>query len=236
MRSAGLSFDADGRVAWDQIWQSFCDLALAGGPPHKGRLLAPGRAEDVASNPDAHLDVVEELARGITLASELPTDEAPDVGWIRVMCHSEVMAGWMLRAITMENVAVQQDGRAIDLPAAPWFRVEKEVKNVVTVVAKTSHYWMGHMPREQRIAVASLLETLERESPLIAPDWSLPTLPWRAVECASVAEALDVMRLLVTVNVLARREETTLLVPINPAIDPDGTHVDAAVAFVRATA
>ena len=42
MRSAGLKFDADGKVAWDEIWGSFCDLAMAGGPPHKGALLEPG--------------------------------------------------------------------------------------------------------------------------------------------------------------------------------------------------
>ena len=32
MRSAGLKFGTDGKVAWDEIWQSFCDLAMAGGP------------------------------------------------------------------------------------------------------------------------------------------------------------------------------------------------------------
>ena len=41
MGSAALKFDVHGRVAWDQIWGSFCDLAMAGGPPHKGTLLEP---------------------------------------------------------------------------------------------------------------------------------------------------------------------------------------------------
>jgi hypothetical protein len=41
MRSAGLKFGSDGRVAWNEIWESFCDLAMAGGPPHKGTLLGP---------------------------------------------------------------------------------------------------------------------------------------------------------------------------------------------------
>jgi len=48
MRSAPLKFDADGQVAWGDIWQSFCDLAMAGGPPHKGTLLRPGTPADVA--------------------------------------------------------------------------------------------------------------------------------------------------------------------------------------------
>ena len=39
MGSAGLKYGTDGQVAWDEIWQTFCDLALAGGPPHRGTLL-----------------------------------------------------------------------------------------------------------------------------------------------------------------------------------------------------
>ena len=35
MGSAGLRYRGDGRVAWDEMWGSFCDLAMAGGPPHK---------------------------------------------------------------------------------------------------------------------------------------------------------------------------------------------------------
>lgn len=38
MRSAPLKYDAEGRVAWGEVWQSFCDLALAGRPPHRGTL------------------------------------------------------------------------------------------------------------------------------------------------------------------------------------------------------
>jgi sirohydrochlorin cobaltochelatase len=51
MRSAGLKFDAAGKVAWDEMWQSFCDLALAGGPPHKGTLLEPGREAAINAAP-----------------------------------------------------------------------------------------------------------------------------------------------------------------------------------------
>lgn len=215
MGSAGLVYDADGRVAWDRIWQGFCDLAMAGGPPHKGRLLGPGTPQEVAERPGDYLDVIGELGRGITMASELPADEAPDLGWIRVTCHSEVMAGWMLRAITMENVAVRADGCALDLPASPAFRLDKEIKNVVTVVAKTCHYWMGHIPREQKIAIGELFEALERESPLVAPDWTDAAQAWRGMACASVPDALSMMRRLVCANVLARREDTTVFVPVS---------------------
>lgn len=214
MGSAGLVYEADGRVAWDRIWQSFCDLAMAGGPPHKGRLLGPGSPEEIGARPGDYLDVIEELGRGLTLASDLPADEAPELGWIRVTCHSDVMAGWMLRAITMENIAVRAAGCALDLPASPAFRLDREIKNVVTVVAKTCHYWMGHIPREQKIAIGELLGELERESPLVAPDWTDPARAWRGIACASVPDALSMMRRLVCTNVLARREETTVFVPV----------------------
>jgi sirohydrochlorin cobaltochelatase len=34
------------------------------------------------------------------------------------------------------------------LPAGPQFRLEAEIKNVVTAVAKTYHYWKEHMSYE----------------------------------------------------------------------------------------
>ena len=49
MGSAGLKFDADGHVAWNEVWASFCDLAMAGGPPHRGTLLEPASVEAVAA-------------------------------------------------------------------------------------------------------------------------------------------------------------------------------------------
>lgn len=229
MGSASLKYDADGRVLWDEIWQSYCDLAMAGGPPHKGRLLGPGSRDEISARPGDYLDVVDELGRGITLASELPADDSPHLGWIRVQCHSEVMAGWMLRAITMENVAVRAEGRALDLPAAPHFNVEKEIKNVVTVVAKTCHYWMGHIPREQKIEIGELFRALDSESPLLAPGWDDGGDVWRGVDCGSVAEALSMMRALIALNVLARREDRTVFVPVNHTGDPGGKIVAAAL-------
>src|SRR5688572_23355927 len=229
MGSADLKFDAEGRVAWDEMWQSYCDLAMAGGPPHKGRLLGPGAPDDISARPGDYLDVIEELGRGITLASELPAEDSPNLGWIRVQCHSDVMAGWMLRAITMENVAVRAEGRALDLPAAPDFRLDKEIKNVVTVTAKTSHYWMNHIPREQKTEIGELFKSLDRESPLLGPRWDEGGDRWRGVECESVPQALRMMRTLIALNVLARREDTTVFVPVNSTDDPGGKIVAAAL-------
>jgi hypothetical protein len=227
MRAAGLKFDADGRVAWNEIWGSFCDLAMAGGPPHKGTLLQPGTAAAIAAAGAQHDAVIAEVIRGVRMVTGLLVSPAAADGWIRVQCHSEEMAGWLLRAITMENVAVRAHGIVLYLPVAPDFRLEKEIKNVVTVIAKTCHYWVGHMPEAQHGAIADLFARLEHMTPLV-----VPADGWRDVPCASNREAIWMMRAMVANNVLARREEETVFVPINHAADPDGTRVAGILAGV----
>jgi hypothetical protein len=56
---------------------------------------------------------------------------------------------------------------------------------------------------------------------------------WLGVECPSVRVAIWLMRALVVSNVLARREGTTLFVPVNPDSDPDGERVISTVAEVH---
>src|SRR5262245_60874606 len=99
MRSAGLKYASDGSVAWNEIWGSFCDLALAGGPPHKGRLLEPASPAEIEAAPDRYSEVVGETCRGVELTTGMPCEQAPDAGWLRVECYSEAMAGWLVRAI-----------------------------------------------------------------------------------------------------------------------------------------
>jgi hypothetical protein len=262
MRSAGLKYDAKGLVAWDQIWGSFCDLAMAGGPPHKGTLLEPGRESDIDAHFDRYDEVADEISRGIRMAAGLRAYPAPTPGWVAVTCAGDAMAGWLVRAIVMENVAARCRGSVLELPAAPHFRLEKEIKNVVTVTAKTCHYWVGHMPPDQQRAVAELLAALAGERPLIEPAWPgagghrrarelVPRITslihgdtglrpsprryagWLGLECPDVRSAVWMMRALVTTNVLSRREDAILFVPVNAATDPDGTRVASAVAHVH---
>jgi sirohydrochlorin cobaltochelatase len=250
MGSAALRYDADGRVAWDEIWGSFCDLAMAGGPPHKGRLLEPGRPSDAVSMPERYSQVVQEICRGVRMVADLEGSPAPDAGWVRIRCFNDTMAAWLLRAITMENVAVRSTDNALDLPAAPSFRLEKEIKNVITVTAKTCHYWTGHMPREQQHAIARLFHIMATDSPLIVPArdgsevadvhvaWAqaihrqtglrvggLAYAGWLGVEAPTVRAAVWMMRALVVSNVLARREDTILYVPMHPADSAAGQRV-----------
>jgi sirohydrochlorin cobaltochelatase len=142
--SAPLTYDAEGRVAWDRVWRGFCHLALAGGPPHRGKLLEPPSRDEVLADPDASARVAAEIARGLSLVTRLPTvtDAAP--GWVGLVCPDEEMAIWLLRAIVVENVSVRREGATLFLPAGPAYRIEKEIKNVITAVAKTHHYWTEH--------------------------------------------------------------------------------------------
>ena len=261
MRSAGLQLDADGNVAWDRMWGSFCDLAMAGGPPHKGRLLEPGTEVSIDAQFGLYDQVVEEICRGIRMVTGLRAYPSPTPGWVSVTCLGDAMAGWLVRAIVMENVAARHAGAVLELPAAPHFRLEREVKNVITVIAKTCHYWMGHVPHEQQRAIGDLFTTMAQDAPLLEPDRSSDAATrnaerasasaaaierstglrrsdrsydgWLGLECPDVGLAVWMMRALVASNVLARREETTLFVPINPAIDPSGRRVVSAVTDVH---
>ncbi|MGH8637459.1 MAG: hypothetical protein ACREUZ_10040, partial [Burkholderiales bacterium] len=53
------------------------------------------------------------------------------------------------------------------------------------------------------------------------------------VGCSSVRAAIWMMRAMVASNVLSRREETVLFVPVNQASDPDGRRVAASLARVH---
>ena len=263
MRSAGLKYTSDGRVAWNEIWTSFCDLAMAGGPPHKGRLLEPASPSEIEATPARYDEVVAEICRGVELVTSMPCEPAPDAGWVRVECYSEAMANWLVRAITVENVSVKAAGVTLDLPASPRFQLDKEIKNVITVLAKTSHYWLEHMPRTQQRAIASLFARLAEDAPLVAPPQPamapgavhahpgtgalaatlsrMTRLPaahqeytgWLGLTCPNVRAAVWMMRGLVAMNVLARREELSLFVPVNPEADPNGARVVAAVRHVH---
>ena len=261
MKSAGLKYGADGAVAWNEMWGSFCDLAMAGGPPHKGKLLEPGVETEINAEFARYDEVAEEICRGIRLVTGLRSYVSPAPGWVSVTCLGDGMANWLVRAILMENVAARRAGAVLELPAAPHFRLEKEIKNVVTVVAKTCHYWMGHIPPGQQRAIAALFVTIGRESPLVAPDFAGADsqesdrqlagaiaeaihrdtglarsnhhyADWLGVECPGVRSAVWMMRALVVANVLARREEGVLFVPVNPASDPGGNLVSSRVARV----
>jgi len=262
MGSAGLKFGRDGKVAWNEIWGSFCDLAMAGGPPHKGALLEPGSEADIAQQPERYKEVVNEICRGIRMVTELAVSPSPSPGWVQVGCDSETMAGWLIRAIVMENVSARREDSVLELPAGPHYRLDKEIKNVITVIAKTCHYFADHLRSGQQRAIGALFNEMDAVSPLVQPavpghrfnqenhdelsvrianDIERSTglrrtgreyAGWLGVECPSVRTAISMMRLLSTINVISRREDAILYVPVNPVIDPAGEIVAQAVARI----
>ncbi|GAC1392394.1 MAG: hypothetical protein NVS4B11_20020 [Ktedonobacteraceae bacterium] len=145
MGSGPMQYTENGQVAWNEMWTSFCDLALAGGPPHRDTLLEPVPPDEVKANMAGYERVLAEVERGLRLVTGMPVLRSERPGWIGIKCEDEEMALWLLRAIIVENVCVRREGSVLFLPVGPNFTIEKEIKNVITVVAKTHHYWMEHM-------------------------------------------------------------------------------------------
>jgi sirohydrochlorin cobaltochelatase len=152
MSSAPMKYDADGQVDWGNMWDSFCVLALEGGPPHRATQLAPAAQPDSAD--PRYAWAATEIGRGIAGVSGLPTHPAAP-GWIAMACGSAAMARWLADAIEAENVSARADGAAVLLPVDGSFRLEGEIKNVVTAVAKTTHYWAAHVPVETKQTLAA---------------------------------------------------------------------------------
>ncbi len=145
MGSTDLKYDNEGDPDWAGTWQSFCDLALHGGPPHRGNLLEPVSPQDALADPERYAYVVGEIERGLTDVTKLPTVKSDVAGWVGLACQDEEMALWLLQAILVENVFIRREGRILYLPAAPHFTIKEEIKNVITCAAKAVHYWQEHM-------------------------------------------------------------------------------------------
>lgn len=242
MGSAGLVYDSAGRVAWDRIWTTFCDLALAGGPPHRGSLLEPVSEADALADPERQAAVVAEIDRavGLTVAAAVVPGYAP--GWIGIPCGSVQEAAWLQLAVTAENVSARRRENVLQLPAGPAFRVEKEIKNVVVALTKTLHYWDGHLTDDQQtLASDDVWEAATPTEAAAAPSAyeavvialeeslraaGLTTSPrrntgWVGVETSSEEEAGWLLRALLVERILVRREEAVLYLPVNAELGSD---------------
>jgi sirohydrochlorin cobaltochelatase len=235
MGSAGLKYGPDGRVAWDEIWTTYCDLALAGGPPHRGELLETVSLAEVEAEPDRYETVVAEIARAVKLTTGKLVVSGYMPGWVGIQCESMEEAAWLQFAVTAENVSARRRRSVLQLPAGPGFRVEKEIKNVVVALAKASHYWDGHLTAaQQSLAGESVWEAATPSEAAETPSEyeaavsevencvraaGLPTSPrryvgWVAVEMGSEEDAVWLLRAILVERVLARREGKILYLPI----------------------
>ena len=167
MGSAPMKYRDDGAVDWGDMWDTFCALAQEGGPPHRNSVLrAP---EDADPESAAYRFAVAELTRGIEVVSGLRAEPAI-VGWLAVRCGSASMARWLSEAIAEERVEARCEGALLLVPVGEWTDVQGEIKNVVTVVAKTTHYWREHLPGEVKQALAAQ-ERVEQLKARVA-DWA----------------------------------------------------------------
>jgi sirohydrochlorin cobaltochelatase len=240
MGSAGLRYGRDGRVAWDEIWTTFCDLALAGGPPHRGKLLEAVSEAEVTAAPGRHRDVVAEIRRGIEMTTYLPSVDGYAPGWVGVRCDSNEQAAWLQFAVTAENVSARRRQAVLHLPAGPDFRVEKEIKNIVVALAKTNHYWEGHLSATQQAlagqdvwepatpaevaAAAAEYEASVGEVEDGLRTAGIPISPrryagWVGVETASQEDAVWLLRAVLVEQLLTRREENVLYLPVGATPD-----------------
>lgn len=142
MSSAPFLYREDGAPDWAQMWTTFCELALYGGPPHRGEDNPVGEPESAdAAMPE---DLFAELQRGIAETTGLAASRT-DGPWIEVGCSSKRMAAWMCAAIILENVDARCEGEVLLLPAVEGYELTNQVKSIVTVIAKVHHYWKAHL-------------------------------------------------------------------------------------------
>jgi hypothetical protein len=246
MGSTGLKYGSDGKVLWDRIWTAYCDLALAGGPPHRGTLLEPATAGDVVADPERHREVLAEIRRGIELTTCLPTVEGDAPGWVGANCVSAAEAAWLQFAVTAENVSVRRRSSVLYFPVGPAFRVEKEIKNVVAL-AKSHHYWDGHLTGSQKDLADDAWEpatldeatspgyraaATEIEIGLSATGLRTDSgryVGWVGLATPDEDAAVWLLRAVLVERVLVRREGATLYLPV-------GAEPERASEVVRAVA
>jgi hypothetical protein len=141
MAAAPFLWKEDGRPDWASMWTSFCELALYGGPPHRGPDRALRAPNGAALRDD---DVLAEMRRGIWETTRLYAEPGAP-GWLAITCDSPTMAAWLCAAIILENVDARVEEDRLLLPAGPGYTLTDEVKSIITVVAKTHHYWQAHL-------------------------------------------------------------------------------------------
>jgi hypothetical protein len=160
MGSAGLKY----RFRWPRSLErnlgKLLRLGHGGGPPHRGTLLEPATEAEIRGR--SREIQVSWRTRSAVASAWCPTlrvdDAAPNPGWIDLFGPSTGMAGWMARAIVMENVSARAERQRRAASCGPRFRLEKEIKNVVTSVAKTAHYFVDHIWSGQQRAIAELFK------------------------------------------------------------------------------
>src|SRR5262245_54951375 len=147
MSSAPFVWQEDGRPDWGRMWTTFCELALYGGPPQRGADSALHAPAGAATRSDD--EMLAEMRRGIWETTGLYAESGAP-GWLAITCDSPTMAAWMCAAIILENVDARVEEDRLLVTAGPDYELKDQVKSVITVVAKTHHYWQAHIAGGER--------------------------------------------------------------------------------------
>ncbi len=143
MASAPMKYKEDGEVDWGNMWDTFCVLAVEGGPRHRDTMLLAQEDGD-PTNP-IYIAAVTEIVRGVKEVIDFEA-WAADTGWIAIQGENSAHTRWLVDAIKEENVQARADGSLFFVPVGDYFTLKGEIKNVITAVAKTTHYWRDHLP------------------------------------------------------------------------------------------
>jgi hypothetical protein len=108
---------------------------------------------DIDPQSPAYQSAATEIMRGIRLVSGLDAALA-EPGWIAVECGSASKARWLSEQIVQEQVAATYRGTQLWVPVDGRFTVGNEIKSVITVLAKTTHYWSDHLSAEVKNSLA----------------------------------------------------------------------------------
>ena len=194
--------------------------------------------------PEECRTVAEELSRAIRLTTHLSVESTFAPGWLAVRCDSEATAACLQFAVVAENISARRSQSRLLLPAGPRFRIETEIKNVTEALAKSYHYWDGHLSESQQLALsrAEVVEPATREEILSNPDdyrrevskvaadiRTTADLPvdsqryagWIGIDFPSEEVTVWLLRAIVVDGILVRRERTTLFLPVRAASATD---------------
>lgn len=150
MKAAEMKYDENGKPVWDEMWNAFCNLAAEGGPSHRDsahRINFPTSAEFIPNE-----NIKNEIIRGLKMLNADIT-EVNDKGEILINLKLSNKAKWFSQIINTENVAAKHTGGCLVLPWNGNFQIDKEIKSLMTVWGKASHYWNTHRPIQIKIFI-----------------------------------------------------------------------------------
>ena len=149
MKAAEIIYDQNGNPEWNKMWNSFCNLAAEGGPSHRDNLH---RISFPEKNFVYDETIKNEIARGLRLLNA-NVKEINNKGEIYIDLIFPNKAKWFRNIIDLENVAAKQKGKYLILPWSGNYKIDKEVKSLMTVWGKASHYWREHRPLQFKIFI-----------------------------------------------------------------------------------